>query len=449
MDPPEEGEAEEDGIDFREEIEFDEDADPVVVEPFMHEGTEYLRDEEGVLYDSEGIVLGSIDLDGLVMWEADREPEYEEIEPAKPVPDRSYDVKAAVKSLGSLYTQVKNEPPSDTVEIETFFALFAPPLREDTVSRLFTAFDQPKSGMIDLAESHDEPYTQLGSVLKRYRQAMAKLENLPTQSVFNLRALKRPPSSVKSTLKALAMLLGEQPATELDDWWKVIHIQVLSDRGVIARLAHFEKDSLSPDVLESASACIEWLDPQDDLSVGEIGDASAVVTALYNWTTTVVEYGKLVNVIQPQLDSLKLAAAELQVLNAEAARERAKLEAREKSKLAIQAAMTGRNRRSVKIEEARRRKAEEASGEPLEEEDDVIMSDGERALLADRQDELNHQIPPDVSEGATRWINSPSLWRACLTAAVCRSVSGGWSAFGISLSAPASSRRLPRSKSWR
>ena len=116
-----------------------------------------------------------------------------------------------------------------------------------------------------------------------------------------------------------------------------------------------------------------------------------------------------VNVIQPQLDSLKLAAGELQAINAENEVKKAKREAKAASELAIQAAMTGRNRRSVKIEEARRLRALEtgsgASGggggddgdvEGIADSDankkDVVMTEEERALLLVRQSELGLEV---------------------------------------------------------
>ena len=294
------------GTEETQEVEFDEAADPVVVEPFWHEGVEHFKDDNGVLYDGEGIVIGSYDnTTGDIFWEADREVEYEEVTvEVKLEPIRFYDLEA-VKSLGALYEQVKNDPPTDTVGVEAFFQLLSPSLSEDTAAKLFRACDDGGGGMIDLAESFDEPYTKLGSVLKRYRHAMTKLENQPTDAVWNLRALKKPQSAVKSALKGLAIILGERPVQrELEsnplEWWKVIHVAILSDRGVIARLSHFEKDALAAEVLDECSACIEWVDANEDLNVGEIGDASAVVTALYNWTAVVVEYGRLVSPDGPE-----------------------------------------------------------------------------------------------------------------------------------------------------
>eukprot|EP01051_Picozoa_sp_SAG22_P026560 SAG22_NODE_8441_length_656_cov_1.055655_1_plen_218_part_11 len=217
--------------------------------------------------------------------------------------------------------------------------------------------------MIDLAQSHDEPYTKLGAFLKKYRAAMVKLENLPSDAVFSIRAIKKPPSAVKSALKALAMLLGERPPAKESEsnpleWWKVIHIKILSDKGVVRRLAHFEKDNLPPEVLDEAAGCVEWIDAHEDLSV-EIGDVSAAVTALYNWVAAVVDYGKLVAVIQPQLDSLKAAAAELAVLNTASQKLKERREAKAASELVIEATMTGRNRKSVRVEAARRQRDRE------------------------------------------------------------------------------------------
>jgi hypothetical protein len=419
----------------------------VTVEPFVHDGVEYMKDDAGILYDAEGIVVGEVSAENVVTMHpvealaADSKEvddfEHKGVSYLKDGDGILYNAKGikvgvihpedgvimhadkidilhtggtfdteSVTSLAALCGLVRKEPPTDTVDSRSFTKLFSPPLSTEICDTLFTAFDEDEDGMIDLSQAQGKPSAKLGGALKRYRAVMDTLESMDQESMQALRRSGKRSSAARSAVKGLALLLEEKPANENEDWWLFSNREILGDSNLVSRLSRFEKDEVQPGTIADVSACIEWIDAGEDLGLDELEKASEAVTGIYSWTVAVIEYGRVLRTVSPQLEVLDTAIAELEKINAEAAELRAKETRKERSEAAMAAAITGRNRRSKQLEQQRKKRdaTDAAVAEPgaLT---DCVMKEYERDQLVVRQTELGHAL--DVEDA--------SVWRVLST----------------------------------
>jgi dynein heavy chain len=85
-------------------------------------------------------------------------------------------------------------------------------------------------------------------------QAEAALRKLDRSDMTELKSMRKPPPNVKVVMAAVCVMLGEPPTVVTEggrskrDYWPTGQ-KLLGDRDLVARLARYDRDAISPDIM--------------------------------------------------------------------------------------------------------------------------------------------------------------------------------------------------------
>ena len=155
----------------------------------------------------------------------------------------------------------------------------------------------------------------LAKALPALKRATKALQNLKKADIQEMKVLKKPPPAVKTTLKAVCIMMQVAPERiknpdgpgKIQSYWKPGQKELLSDPNLVKRLLKYDKDAIPENVLSGIRPMLE--DP--DFAPAVVKKSSNAAGGLCEWTHAIVIYYDTAKVVGPKKEALKEAKAAL------------------------------------------------------------------------------------------------------------------------------------------
>ena len=163
----------------------------------------------------------------------------------------------------------------------------------------------------------DECEADLAKALPALKRATKALQNLKKADIQEMKVLKKPPPAVKTTLKAVCIMMQVAPERiknpdgpgKIQSYWKPGQKELLNDPNLVKRLLKYDKDEIPEEVLDGIRPMLE--DP--DFAPTVVKKSSTAAGGLCEWTHAIVIYYDTAKVVGPKKEALKEAKAALKL----------------------------------------------------------------------------------------------------------------------------------------
>ena len=193
------------------------------------------------------------------------------------------------------------------------------------------AVDEKEAGLV--ADAANELKTNCEAILAEaipaLKAAVAALNTLKKSHIDEVKALKKPPPAVKTTLTAVAIMLGKQGKKiknpdgpgKIIDYWEVIVKELLGNFKFIEILKAFDKDNIPQDVIDQ----VKKYEADPDFNAEKISKASFACGGLCKWVLAIIKYDSVAKIVAPKRLQLADAEAKLKAANDKLAVKQAEL----------------------------------------------------------------------------------------------------------------------------
>lgn len=155
---------------------------------------------------------------------------------------------------------------------------------------------------------------------RRHVQAVKALNSITSKDIGSLKALKNPPDIVKRIFDAV-LLLRFYPL-EKPQWQEVkganvlmtsyeLSVKMMSDSQFLSHLMNFPKEQINDETVELLKPYFS----APDFNFEAATKASGNVAGLCNWAEAMCSYHTVAVVVEPKIQTLREAEAELKIAN--------------------------------------------------------------------------------------------------------------------------------------
>ncbi|KAI9190103.1 hypothetical protein H9P43_001536 [Blastocladiella emersonii ATCC 22665] len=164
----------------------------------------------------------------------------------------------------------------------------------------------------------NECEADLAEALPLLNAALAALDTLKKQDIDLVKAMKNPPDGVKLVMEAVCVMKDIKPdkipdpagtGKMLVDYWKT-SLKMLGDARFLESLKLFDKDNIAPHIMKKIRATYI---PNPEFRPEKVRNASSAAEGLCSWVIAMEAYDRVIKVVAPKQEALKLAESELEV----------------------------------------------------------------------------------------------------------------------------------------
>ncbi|KAJ3359844.1 Dynein heavy chain 7, axonemal [Allomyces javanicus] len=158
----------------------------------------------------------------------------------------------------------------------------------------------------------------LAEALPLLNAALAALDTLKKQDIDLVKAMKNPPDGVKLVMEAVCVMKDIKPdkipdpagtGKMLIDYWKT-SLKMIGDGRFLESLKLYDKDNIQPHIMKKIRATYI---PNPEFRPEKVRNASSAAEGLCSWVIAMEAYDRVIKVVAPKQEALKLAEAELEV----------------------------------------------------------------------------------------------------------------------------------------
>ncbi|KAJ1518663.1 Dynein heavy chain 7, axonemal [Coelomomyces lativittatus] len=164
----------------------------------------------------------------------------------------------------------------------------------------------------------NECEADLAEALPLLNAALAALDTLKKQDIDLVKAMKNPPDGVKLVMEAVCVMKDIKPEKIPDpagtgkmlvDYWRT-SLKMLGDGRFLESLKLYDKDNIAPHIMKKIRATYI---PNPEFKPEKVRNASSAAEGLCSWVIAMEAYDRVIKVVAPKQEALKLAENELAV----------------------------------------------------------------------------------------------------------------------------------------
>ena len=161
----------------------------------------------------------------------------------------------------------------------------------------------------------DEVMADLSKALPAVENAVKALKGLNKSQIAEVKVMKKPPKAVKLVIEAVCIMMGVKPArvkgpdgrTKVNDYWKPATKTLLTDANLIGKLANYDKDGMSEELIKTITPYCEM----PDFEPKRVGKSSTAAMGLCKWVRAMETYYSASKLVKPKQEALALAESHL------------------------------------------------------------------------------------------------------------------------------------------
>jgi dynein heavy chain, axonemal len=203
--------------------------------------------------------------------------------------------------------------------------------KKATAKEKVIAVDEKEAGEVAAAANELKTNCEaiLAEAIPALKAATAALNTLKKSHIDEVKALKKPPAAVKTTLTAVAIMLGKKGKRiknpngpgKIMDYWEVIVKELLGDFQFINNLKKFDKDNVPQETIDQV---IKYRD-DPDFTAEKISRSSLACGGLCKWVLAIIKYDQVAKIVAPKRLQLADAQGKLAAANEKLAVKQAEL----------------------------------------------------------------------------------------------------------------------------
>ncbi|CAP31232.1 Protein CBR-DHC-1 [Caenorhabditis briggsae] len=147
-----------------------------------------------------------------------------------------------------------------------------------------------------MAEKKTVVESDLAQVEPAVAEAQTAVQGIKKSQLVEVKSMSSPPVTVKLTLEAICILLGEQVGTD----WKAIR-QVMMKEDFMTRILQFDTESLTPQILSQMERYIQ----NPDWEFEKVNRASVACGPMVKWARAQLLYSTMLHKVEPLRNELK------------------------------------------------------------------------------------------------------------------------------------------------
>jgi dynein heavy chain len=164
----------------------------------------------------------------------------------------------------------------------------------------------------------NECEADLAEALPLLNAALSALDTLKKQDIDLVKSMKNPPDGVKLVMEAVCVMKDIKPDKVPDpagtgkmliDYWKT-SLKMIGDGRFLDSLKLYDKDNISTHVMKKIRATYI---PNPEFRPEKVRNASSAAEGLCSWVIAMEAYDRVIKVVSPKQEALKLAEDELLV----------------------------------------------------------------------------------------------------------------------------------------
>jgi len=176
----------------------------------------------------------------------------------------------------------------------------------------------------------DEVQADLDEALPAMEEAVKALNTIKPNDIQEVKALKKPPATVKLVCEAICVMVGvapvrvpdpDDPSKRILDYWGPSQ-NMLADKEFITRLKTYDKDDISPKIVNEMKT--KYM-TQESFTPAAALKASSAAAGLCKWVFAMITYDRVAKIVGPKKESLAVTQASLDVTMAELNKKKATL----------------------------------------------------------------------------------------------------------------------------
>ncbi|ORZ39363.1 dynein heavy chain and region D6 of dynein motor-domain-containing protein [Catenaria anguillulae PL171] len=164
----------------------------------------------------------------------------------------------------------------------------------------------------------NECEADLAEALPLLNAALAALDTLKKSDIDLVKSMKNPPDGVKLVMEAVCVMKDIKPdkipdpagtGKMLIDYWRT-SLKMIGDARFLESLKLFDKDAIPPHIMKKIRATYI---PNPEFRPEKVRNASSAAEGLCSWVIAMEAYDRVIKVVAPKQEALKLAESELEV----------------------------------------------------------------------------------------------------------------------------------------
>jgi len=197
--------------------------------------------------------------------------------------------------------------------------------------------------------------SELAEAIPALENAVKALKTLSKGDIVEVKAMKKPPPGVKVTMEAVCLMMGVKPdkikdpeggTKKVEDYWGPACKQLLSDSNFLKHLQDYDKDNMTPAIIEKVTPFTQ----RDDFTPDIVAKASKAAAGLCKWVHAMVIYNRVAKVVAPKKAALKTAIETLEAATAALNEKRALLKEVEDKVAELQKGLDAANAKKVDLQ---------------------------------------------------------------------------------------------------
>ena len=162
---------------------------------------------------------------------------------------------------------------------------------------------------------------QLAEAIPALESAMKALKVLKVSDLAYLKQLQNPPYVVKLVMESCCVMLGVKPdrvkdpeggTKKVNDYWGPAKKLLADPKGLLQNLQSYDKDNIPDKVMRSIR---KTYIPNEKFTPTAAASASAAAEGICKWVTAMEKYERVVKIVAPKKEQLKVAEAEFAEVN--------------------------------------------------------------------------------------------------------------------------------------
>ncbi|KAL7754356.1 hypothetical protein RI367_000337 [Sorochytrium milnesiophthora] len=164
----------------------------------------------------------------------------------------------------------------------------------------------------------NECESDLAEALPLLNAALAALDTLKKSDIDLVKAMKNPPDGVKLVMEAVCVMKDIKPdkipdpagtGKMLNDYWKT-SLKMIGDSRFLESLKMYDKDNIQPHIIKKIRTTFVT---NSEFRPEKVRNASSAAEGLCSWVLAMEAYDRVIKVVAPKQEALRVAEAELAV----------------------------------------------------------------------------------------------------------------------------------------